>query len=194
MKYATSAIAILAIAAATSPAAAQVQDVTGTVTITGTVGDKCIVTDAGDVPDPDFGGLIELGQLDDTDGTLKDLGTISASNNLTDLGFRVVCTTASPTVTVTAEPMVNPSITAPDGYADTVHFTADANFSVVGGTDTYSVTTDATALATGTLSDRLATGPDNVQIDLSNFHTPETDDVLTAGTYTGTVSITISPT
>jgi hypothetical protein len=89
--------------------------------------------------------------------------------------------------------MVNPAVTAPDGYADTVHFTADANFSVVGGTDTFTVVTDGTATDSGSLSARLATGPDNVQIDLSNFHTPDPADVLTAGTYTGTVSVTISP-
>jgi hypothetical protein len=193
MKFSAGTIAVLVLAAAAAPAVAQ-DSTSGTITIEGTVGDKCIVTDSGSVLDPDFGGLINLGQLDDTDGTLKDLGTFTASNNLDDLSFRIVCTTASPSVTVTAEPMVNPSVNAPDGYADTVHFTADANFSVVGGTDTYSVTTDATPSATGTLSDRLATGPDNVQIDLSNFHTPEADDVMTAGTYTGTVSITISPT
>ena len=193
MKYATSAIAILAIAAATSPAAAQVLDVTGTVTIQGTVGDKCIVTDEGDDPSPDFGGFIDLGALDDADGTLRDIGTISASSDLDNLGFRVVCTTATPSVTVTAEPMVNPSATAVTGYANTVHFTADANFSVVGGTNNFEVDTVTGATTGGTLSNRLATGEDNVQIDLSNFRTPGTTDVLTAGTYTGTVSITISP-
>lgn len=191
MKYTAGAIAVLAFAAAASPAVAQT--VNGTVTIEGTVGEKCIVTDAGDVPGPDFGGFIDLGQLDDTDGTLRTIAPINASDNLANLGFRVVCTTATPDVTVTAEPMVNPGGTAGGGYANTVHFTADANFSVVGGTDTFTVVTDGTATGGGTLSNRLATGPDNVQVDLSNFHTPLADDVLTSGTYTGRVLITISP-
>lgn len=191
MKYTAGAVAILAIAAAASPAAAQ--SVSGTVTITGTVGEKCIVTDAGDTPNTDFGGLINLGALDDTDGTLRPIADIDASTDLANLGFRVVCTTATPSVAVTAAPMVNSGATAPTGYANTVHFTADANFTVVGGTDSFQVLTDGIATNGGTLSNRLATGPDNVQIDLSNFRTPAATDVLTAGTYTGTVSITISP-
>lgn len=192
MKYTAGAIAIVALAAATaSPAWAQ--SVSGTVTINGTVGEKCIVTDAGDDPNTDFGGIVDLGALDDTDGTLRSIAAISASSDLANLGFRVVCTTATPSVSVTAAPMVNASATAPTGYANTVHFTADANFSVVGGTDSFQVVTDGTATNGGALSNRLATGPDNVQVDLSNFHTPAATDVLTAGTYTGTVSITISP-
>lgn len=191
MKYTATAAAILALAVAATPAAAQ--SVSGTVTITGTVAEKCVVTDTGDDPNTDFGGIINLGALDDVDGTLRPIGTILASSNLNNLGFRVVCTSATPSVSVTAAPMVNAGVTAPAGYADTVHFTADANFSVVGGTDNFQVVTDGTATDGGTLTNRLATGPDNVQVDLSNFHTPAATDVLTAGTYTGTVSITISP-
>lgn len=191
MKYTATAAAILALAVAATPAAAQ--SVSGTVTITGTVAEKCVVTDTGDDPNTDFGGIINLGALDDVDGTLRPIGTILASSNLNNLGFRVVCTSATPSVSVTAAPMVNAGVTAPTGYADTVHFTADANFSVVGGTDNFQVVTDGTATDGGTLTNRLATGPDNVQVDLSNFHTPAATDVLTAGTYTGTVSITISP-
>lgn len=192
MKYTAGTIAILAIAAAAaSPAAAQ--SVSGTVTINGTVGEKCLVTDTGADPNTDFGGIIDLGDLDDTDGTLRSIGTINASGNLGNLGFRVVCTTATPHVSVTAEPMVNSSATAVTGYANTVHFTADANFAVIGGTNSYQVVTDATATRSGTLTARLATGDDNVQVNLSNFHTPLATDVLTAGDYTGTVSITISP-
>lgn len=147
MKYTAGAIAFLALAAAANPAAAQ--SVSGTVTITGTVGDKCIVTDTGDDPNTDFGGIIDLGALDATDGTLRPIGTILASSNLTNLGFRVVCTTAAPRVAVTAAPMVNPAAAATTGYANTVHFTADANFSVVGGTNNYEVVTDGTATAGG---------------------------------------------
>lgn len=192
MKHiAAASAAVLALALASSPAAAQ--SVSGTVTIQGNVDAKCIVTDAGDVPNPDFGGFIDLGDLDDVNGTLRPIGTIAASSDLANLGFRVVCTSATPSVAVSASPMVNAGVTAAAGYADTVHFTADANFTVVGGTDNFEVTTDGTATAGGPLSDRLATGPDNVQIDLSNFHTPQATDVLTAGTYTGSVSITISP-
>ncbi|MFY8048312.1 MAG: hypothetical protein ACOVNS_05775 [Erythrobacter sp.] len=192
MKVIAGTVAVLALVAAVQPAAAQ--SVSGTVTLEGTVGDKCIVTDGGATPNIDFGGTIDLGELDDTDGTLRSIGTISASSNLDNLGFRVVCTTALPRVEITAEPMVNPTGVATGGYANAVHFTADTKFSLVsGGTQTFGVTTNGTPINGGHLSARLATGEHNVQIDLSNFHTLGSADVLTAGDYTGTVSITISP-
>lgn len=186
------AISTLASAIALAATPAQAQSVSGTVTINGTVGAKCLVTDAGDDPNPDFGGIVDLGALDDTDGTLRTISPIAASSDLNNLGFRIVCTTANPVVSVTAAPMTT-AATAPTGYANTVHFTADTDFDVIGGTDEFQVVTDGTATNGGSLTDRLATGADNVRVDLSNFHTPGASDVLVAGSYTGTVSITVSP-
>jgi len=189
----TIALAALATALATATSPAAAQDLSGTVTINGTVGEKCLVTDEGDNADPDFGGIIDLMDLDDTDGTLRTIADISASGDLGNLGFRVVCTTANPVVQVTGTAMTTAGA-APTGYANTVHFTADANFDIAGGgTDTFTVTTDGTDIDGGSLSGRLATGLDNVTVDLSSFHTPDPADVLVAGDYTGSVVITISP-
>ena len=188
------ALATMAAVAALAATSAQAQSVSGTVTIEGTVGEKCLVTDAGANPDPDFGGLIDLGDLDDTDGTLRSIAAISASGDLDNLGFRVVCTTANPSVEVSATALVNSAAGAPpSGYANTVDYTADIDFDTVSGTDEFQVVTDGTSTAGGALSARLATGQHNVRVDLSGFNTPGADDVLMAGDYTGAVSITISP-
>lgn len=185
----TTGFAVLAAMAAT-PAAAQT--VSGTVTINGTVGSKCLVTDPGANPNADFGGIVDLGQLDDTDGTLRAISPIAASGDLANLGFRVVCTTGNPSVSVTAAPMLTTG-TAPTGYANRVDFTADVDFDTVAGTEEFQAVTDGTATAGGSLANRLATGLDNVRVDLSGFNTPGASDVLVAGAYTGSVSITIAP-
>lgn len=186
------ALSAMALATALAAAPASAQSVSGTVTINGTVGEKCLVTDTGSNPNADFGGVVNLGALDDTDGTLRTIAPISASGDLANLGFRVVCTTANPLVSVTAAPLTT-AATPPTGYANRVDFTADVDFDTVSGTDQYQAVTDGIATVGGNLSDRLATGLDNVRVDLSGFNTPGADDVLVAGSYTGSVSITISP-
>lgn len=186
------ALSAMALATALAAAPASAQSVSGTVTINGTVGEKCLVTDTGSNPNADFGGVVNLGALDDTDGTLRTIAPISASGDLANLGFRVVCTTANPLVSVTAAPLTT-AATPPAGYANRVDFTADVDFDTVSGTDQYQAVTDGIATVGGNLSDRLATGLDNVRVDLSGFNTPGADDVLVAGSYTGSVSITISP-
>lgn len=186
------ALSAMAFATALAAAPASAQSVSGTVTINGTVGEKCLVTDTGSNPNADFGGVVNLGALDDTDGTLRTIAPISASGDLANLGFRVVCTTANPLVSVTAAPLTT-AATPPAGYANRVDFTADVDFDTVSGTDQYQAVTDGIATVGGNLSDRLATGLDNVRVDLSGFNTPGADDVLVAGSYTGSVSITISP-
>lgn len=186
------ALSTIALATALAAAPASAQSVSGTVTINGTVGEKCLVTDTGSTPNADFGGVVNLGALDDTDGTLRTIAAISATGDLANLGFRVVCTTANPTVSVTAAPMINVA-SAPAGYANRVDFTADVDFDTVGGVAEYQAVTDGTATVGGSLPNRLATGLDNVRVDLSGFNTPGAEDVLVAGSYTGSVSITISP-
>jgi hypothetical protein len=186
------ALSIVAIATALAAAPASAQSVSGTVTINGTVGEKCLVTDTGANPNADFGGIVNLGALDAADGRLRTIAAIAATGDLANLGFRVVCTTANPLISVTATPLTT-AAAPPAGYANRVDFTADVDFDTVSGTDQYTAVTDATATVGGNLTDRLATGLDNVRVDLRDFNTPGVNDVLVAGSYTGSVSITIAP-
>lgn len=185
-----------ALAAMATPSWAQ--SVSGTVTIDGSVGDKCLVTNAGFVADPDFGGVIHLNALDDgTTGKLRNIGTVSSSSD-TSLNFRVVCTTATPGVSVSTTPLITGTGSAPSGYAATVHYDSTVAFDIAGAgsPDTVLTYTDGVtgpAANSASLTGRLATGATNIHVSATNFHTPGLTDVLVAGAYSGAISITVSP-
>lgn len=187
---ALAAASALAIAA---PAAAQ--DVTGTVNITGSVGEKCMVT--GDGPaSSSFTTTVALGELSQADGTLRDdLATSfdAGGTGGSAMDFRVVCTTAAPEITVDADAIVADAVTAPSGYADTIDYVAHVQFDLV-ASGTQTVDNDTQAASTvEVLTDRLATGADNVHITATGFTTGTGDEILVADSYTGIINITIAP-
>ena len=90
-KILLTALAAASALAIATPAAAQ--SVSGVVDITGSVADKCIVTDDGTPPSGSFGGTVNLGALDDTDGTLKDSSVLAAAFSAAgaaNLTYRIV--------------------------------------------------------------------------------------------------------
>ncbi|QLC22434.1 hypothetical protein HFP51_09730 [Parasphingopyxis sp. CP4] len=183
--------------AMTAAAPAAAQSVTGTVNITGSVGEKCLVTDPGPAGNT-FTTTIDLGELAQADGTLRtgiEADFNAGGTGASDVDFRVVCTTANPAVTVDADPIVSAN-SAPAGYANTIDYQADITFSLVAnGSQTVSNDTTAGTPAAASLSDRLATGGTNVNVAGSNFRTPNATDVLVADpNYTGLITITIAPT
>lgn len=188
---------IASAAALISTAPAMAQSVTGTVNITGSVGEKCLVTD----PSPagsTFTTTINLGELAKADGTLRD-GIVADFNaggtGASDVDFRVVCTTSNPAITVDADPIVSGNA-APTGYANTIDYQADITFSLVASGSQVVSNDSATGTATSmSLTDRLATGGTNVNIAGSNFRTPAATDILVADpTYVGLITITVAPT
>ncbi len=181
-------VATLALLA--TPAAAQVS---GSVTLTGTVGDKCLVTNAGatGTAPTSFSGTVSVGQLDN--GTTGELGTIADVSSTTDanLNFRVVCTTANPAVTVSATPMMNNSATPTAGYTNRVDYSSTVTFTRVGGVTPVTVSTGGTASSGPTaLASRLAASGNNIQVEANGF---SATGVLLSGTYTGVVSVTVAP-
>ena len=80
------------------------------------------------------------------------------------------------------------------GYANTVHYNANVQLSLVGGNQTLS---NDTLLvpggATQTYTARLATGANNVSVTADTFRTPGASDVMLAGTYNGNIQITVAP-
>jgi len=192
---------ILLIALATAPALvmttpAAAQSVSGVVDITGSVGEKCIVTDDGTPTSGDFGGSVNLGQLDDVDGTLKSSGDLEAAflaAGTANLTYRIVCTTPNTKLTVNANELTT-GATVSAGYANTVHYNASVQLALVGGNQ--SLSNDSLLVPGGaeqTFTARLATGPTNVAVTANNFRTPGADDVMLAGTYNGNILITIAP-
>lgn len=186
-------IALLALATAaaiSTPAAAQT--VTGTINITGEVGNKCFVLPgAGST----FGGTVAMGELSKGDGTLKDSAVLSATfasvgTIANALSAQVLCTTAAPSVTVTAEPLKS-AVTPDAGYTNTVDYTADVKFTLVSTTQDVSDSSTVAAGTAATLSGRLNGTGTNVSVATSNW---TASGVLVAATdYTGKITVVIAP-
>lgn len=193
-KILLTALAAASALAIATPAAAQT--VSGVVDITGSVADKCIVTDDGTPPSGSFGGTVNLGTLDDTDGTLKDSSVLAAAFSAAgaaNLTYRIVCTTPNTKLTVNANELTTGAVVS-TGYANTVHYNANVQLALVGGNQTLSNDTLLVpAGAEQTFTARLATGANNVSVTADTFRTPGASDVMLAGTYSGNIQISIAP-
>jgi len=192
-------LVLAALAASTAliatPALSQALPATGTVTITGSVAPKCqVVPTGGGGVSQAFAQTVALGELADTDGTLKDTGTLETAFG--SVTFRVVCTTAAPVVSVDADPIVAATATAPAGYANQVAYQADVVFTLVTPTPAQTVSNDSDLPATTNvaLNNRLVGVGDNVTITASDFHTAAGTDIMSADPdYEGQIVVTISP-
>lgn len=177
-------------ALAAAPAAAAPGDATGTVNITGSVAPKCFVlpNNAGNT----FGGTVALGELAQADGTLKssaDLSTLFGSQNTAATTAQVLCTSATPNVSVNAEPLAN-TATADAGYDNSIDYNADVTFTRVGGTTLVSDSTTNPASTAATLASRLNGSGTNVSVATSGW---TATGVLVSGNYTGKITIVVSP-
>jgi hypothetical protein len=171
-----SATAIAAITIAT-PALAQTS--TGTVTVNGSVANRCLFTTASETINANE---LALGGSGTTAGKL-DVSKLNGQSR-TLVGW---CNATASTMTVEAQPVVNTSFTSapPAGFDRIVNYTATATANAIPATDT-SVTAGAgTAATVG-----LFTG--NVTVALSASSTP-TSGLLVAGTYAGQVIVTLAP-
>ena len=190
-------IVLLALAASAASVAtpAFAQNATGTVNITGSVADKCQVT-------PVIGGnyvtsrdLLELSQADGTLEASATLATRFGVAGSTAPIFRVVCTTAAPKVSVNALPLLHATAglqALANGYTGTINYTANVKVSTVAGSEAVVDTTAAGSTAV-TLASRLAATGNNVEITTSLFNTTASA-LLNAGSYSGQIVVTVSPT
>ncbi len=180
-------LALLAAAAIATPAMAQTAS--GTVAVTGTVAGKCTAA-------PAITGTITLGELANSGGTI-----ISGFTNNTgglSRSFNVVCTGANASITVSSNNLTNSAdATTANGYTGTVHYTSTLTAQKAGGgADASAVYTSADVLPAATttsLADRLKNGLNNVTVTVSNGTTTNATDLLKAGSYGSTISITVSP-
>ena len=189
-------IVLLALAASTVAVAtpAFAQNATGTVDITGTVADRCQVT-------PVTGGnyvtsrdLLELSQADGTIEASATLATRFGVAGSTAPTFRLICTTRAPKVSVNASLLLHETagLQAPvAGYTGTINYTAAIKVRTVDGSEDVSDTT-ADGSTDLTLASRLAASGNNVEITASGFNTGASS-LLNAGSYSGQIVVTISP-
>ncbi len=169
---------------------------TGKIVLNGHVPAQCSVIVAGSPPSgADFGNTVDLGVLSDANGHLVS-GLTAATNQIGTQAFQVNCTGANNTVTLVATPLTT-AATAPSGYANTINYTAQSDFAVVGGTSPVTLTqasTVVTPLSQGLGAGvRLANPGNNITITAYSFNTASTaTDILVAGAYTGTITVTVS--
>ena len=178
--------------------AAQAQ-VVGTVQVTGQVTGKCVVV-SGEGGAGVFGGVIPLGELDQTDGTLAPglHGSTLASPSGPVVLAQVNCNSSAPTVAISATRLTDGAPEASTNFSSTIDYTAAAVIGLAaGGAANVSYTT-AAALppATSTqLGGPLSNQPGDVAVEVFGL-TPDHGlaSFLTEGNYTATVTVTITPT
>jgi hypothetical protein len=198
-------LAALAASAAfvATPAAAQV---TGTVTVTGTVVGRCsVVTEAGGAGTGTFSGTLDLMTLDDPDGTLRDNLEDSTAAAVADgltVATRVVCTSATPTVEISATKLrTGDGTLGVNGYSDDIDYTAQVVVNTASGGlqdrhyNTGTGAAPAGEAASGALTDRIAAGAaNNVTVSVYDLAAENGNlSLLNAGTYNGTITVSIQP-
>lgn len=180
-------LALLATAATATPAFAQTS-ATGTVQVIGTVPGKCTAITP-------ISGTINLGDISTPSGTVLS----AFSNNIGGLSrsFTIVCTSANASITVSSDSLSNATdSTTGGGYTGTVHYTSTFTANKSGGGVATAVYTSADILPAATtvaLADRLASGTNNVTVAVSNGTTTNSGDVLKQGSYSSTITLTVSP-
>lgn len=201
MKKIAIAFALSATALSATPALAN--QVAGTVNVTGTVAGRCSVIEAG-AEQGTFTGSIDLGRLDAADGTLRSNLTSSTTTAPADAKkvlARVVCTSANPTIGVSATKLAVANAGAPGvGYANVIDYVAALRVTTASSATPlvevkYDTLSD-TAPITSTLGARIAGGTaNNVEVNVSNLRTTGgAANVLNEGTYNSVVSLSITPT
>jgi hypothetical protein len=201
MKKSFAATALILATLAATPAAAQ--SVNGTVNVTGTVGGRCsVVQPGGGAEVQTFSGAIDLKRLDAADGTLRSSLVSSTDATPADnlnVATRVVCTSANPTVGISATRLNTGGATDPGaGYSNDINYTAQVKVNTASGTTksvTYS-TLAGGAAATSQLGSRIAAGnSNNVEVSVFGLSAEGgATSLLAEGTYTSTVTVFINPT
>lgn len=178
-------IALAASSAIATPALAQ--STSGTIAVTGSVAAKCSVATP-------ITGTITLNELAKADGTF-DTTTPGVVGGLTRT-FNVVCTSANPKISVSADHALQLVPTsASTGYTGDVHYTAtiEADRAGTGFASVAYLTETPLGIQSVSLGDRLKNAAGNVRVKASAFHTVTATDLLYAGSYTSTITVTIAP-
>ena len=185
-----------AVAGLAFSAPAFAQSVTGTVGLTGSVAARCTVITGG--TGSTFGGTIALGELSQSNGTLRsDLEGGTAVSGAT-LDFTVNCNGDNANVALSATEM-DAGLGAPaNSFSSTLDYTAELDMAVAGGPIKVFTYNTATTTETGgtTLGGALANQANNVIVSAYSFGTKGgNSDLLRASpNYTGQINITITPT
>lgn len=176
--------AAASLALACGAGAALAQTATGTVQVNGTVANRCLFV-TGDV-------VLDLGELSLLSGDTAAIGRLDGakltSRTATLNGW---CNGVSASMAVEALPILNTSFTdaAPTGFDRRVDYTATATASPAGGAVSAS---DSTLAAGGGAGSTTGVFSSDIVVSFADPATP-TSGRLVAGSYAGSVIVTLSP-
>lgn len=172
----TKLIAIASLAMIASPAMAQTADVTGTVSIDGSVAGRCLFT----TPNATISlGELALGGADSSAGKLDASKVNGETATLT--GW---CNNAAATISVEAFPLLN-SASSATGFENRIDYTATASANDASPDD-------SSASAGAGQAETLGLYAGDIEVALSDAATPN-GGLLVAGNYTGSVVVTLTP-
>ncbi len=165
----------LAALIAAGPAFAQQGSATGTVSVDGSVANRCSLSISSQT--------ISVGEMSLASNGKLDTSTVDGQNR-TLVGF---CNGSAATMTVEAQPLNNVTSPGapPGGFDNRVDYTATANANSVNATDTSTGAGPGSAVTVGQFNG-------NILVTLSASSSP-TGGVLVAGTYQGQVLVTLAP-
>jgi hypothetical protein len=187
-----SATAIVAV-----PAAAA-DSTTGTINITGKVGERCSVIEQG--ASQTFNRTIDLQRLDNDNGALRaELGSSTSASPADGLkvDVRVNCNTSNPTIGVSATRLSNGASDPGTGYSNTINYSASLKVKTQSAKTVevvYATASDSSPVKKA-LGERIAAGSDNnVQVSVFGLAPDKASAQLAQGTYNSVVTVTIEPT
>ena len=185
IRLATPVVTALAVAA--QPAFAQsATSASGNVAVNGRVAPVCILG----APSQ---STLDLGHMAATAGARAGrIATIAAQSVTLPGSF---CNFAGSSVTVSASALVSADATTPPGgFARVVNYTATASNGAAGdaSTTTAALANGAPQSSTGTGATQATPKLADIGVALSAFAVPG-DAILVAGTYTGSVTVTLGP-
>jgi len=159
--------------------------VTGTVTVNGSVADRCLFTTDNVV--------LDVGEMAIVSGNADDIGRLDAAKvNALQATLVGWCNGTAATIAVEASPILDTSFTTqpPSGFVTRVDYTATAKAHPDSGT--VSVSDDSTT-GGGSTPANVGIFSSNVDVTFSNAGA-QNNDRLVSGTYQGSVVVTLSPT
>lgn len=193
------AVAVLASATILSAAPAAAQVASGTVNITGKVGERCSVIEQGAAAQT-FTRTIDLQRLDNDNGLLRaELGTSSSAAPADGLkvNARVNCNTNNPTIGVSASKLSNGGTDPGAGYSNTINYSASLKVRTQSSKIVeaiYATASDVNPVKRA-LGERIAGGTDNnVEVSVFGLAPDRASAQLAQGNYNSAVTVTIEPT
>ena len=175
------------------------QSTTGNINVTGFVGDRCSVVEAG-VPAQVFNRTIDLQRLDDDSGLLRaELGSSTSAAPADGLivNARVNCNSSNPTIGVSATKLTNGGTDPGTGYSNVIDYSASLKVLTQSAATVEAIFATASDLVpvTQPLGERIAGGTDNnVEVSVFGLAADKPAAQLEQGTYNAAVTVTIEPT